>query len=75
MVPAEAASPSRRERARTVGAFTLGGLAALFAVLNLDKVGVNWIFGTWSTPLIIVIALSFLLGTGLGFLIARQRAS
>ena len=53
----------------------LGGVAALFAVLNLDEVGVNWVFGTWSTPLIIVIGISFLFGAGLGLLIARQRAS
>ena len=74
-VRARSSSPTRRERARTVGAFVLGGVAALFAVLNLDEVGVNWVFGTWSTPLIIVIGISFLFGAGLGLLIARQRAS
>jgi uncharacterized integral membrane protein len=64
---------SRREQARTVAAFGLGGLGAVFAVLNIDEVDVNWVFGTWSTPLIIVIALSFVLGSGLGFLVARRR--
>lgn len=29
----------------------------LFAVLNFDSVDVNWIFGTWSTPLIVAIVL------------------
>ena len=71
----DAKSLARRERARTVVAFGLGGLGALFAVLNLDDVDVNWVFGTWSTPLIVVIAISFLLGAGLGFLISRRRAA
>jgi uncharacterized integral membrane protein len=63
----------RREQARTVAAFGLGGLGALFAVLNVDEVDVNWILGTWSTPLIVVIALSMVIGAGLGYLVARRR--
>ncbi|HYN50439.1 MAG TPA: LapA family protein [Thermoleophilaceae bacterium] len=50
----------------------LAALGTLFAVLNFDKVEVNWLLGTWSTPLIIVIAVSFLLGAGAGFLLARR---
>lgn len=65
---------SRRERARPVVAALLGGLAVLFAVLNFDEVRVNWILGTWKTPLIVVIAVSFLLGVGAGLLVARRRA-
>jgi uncharacterized integral membrane protein len=57
-----------------VVAVGLGALGALFAVLNLDDVDVNWVFGTWSTPLIVAIAISFLLGAGVGFLISRRRA-
>jgi len=45
-----------------IAAFLLGALAVLFAVLNLDEVEVNWIITTGSTPLIIVIAASFLAG-------------
>ena len=63
----------RREQARTIAALGLGGLGVLFAVLNVDEVEVNWILGTWSTPLIIVIALSFLVGAAVGFLVARRR--
>ena len=62
-----------RERARTIGLLVLAGLAVLFAVLNFDEVEVNWLLGTWSTPLIVVIVLSFLLGAGVGYLLARRR--
>jgi uncharacterized integral membrane protein len=72
-VPRRPVERSTRERARTVGAVALGALAALFAVLNLDEVDVNWILGTWSTPLIVVVALTFVLGAGVGFLVARRR--
>jgi uncharacterized integral membrane protein len=63
----------RREQARTIAALGLGGLGAAFAVLNVDEVDVNWILGTWSTPLIIVIAVSLLIGAALGFLVGRRR--
>jgi uncharacterized integral membrane protein len=63
----------RRQQVRTIAAFALGGLGALFAVLNIDEVEVNWILGTWSTPLIVVIALSFLVGAAVGYLVSRRR--
>ncbi len=66
---------SRRERARPLVAAVLGGLAVLFAVLNFDEVDVNWLLGTWSTPLIVVIVVSFALGAGAGYLVARRRAA
>lgn len=56
-----------------IGVVAVSALAAAFAVLNVDEVDVNWILGTWSTPLIIVIAISILIGAGLGFLIGRRR--
>jgi uncharacterized integral membrane protein len=74
-VRADGRAPARgrREQARTIAAVGLGGLGAAFAVLNVDEVEVNWILGTWSTPLIIVIALSMLIGAALGFLVGRRR--
>lgn len=53
---------SRRELARTGAFVVLAVLMTLFAVLNLKDVEVNWIFGKSSTPLIIVIVASFLVG-------------
>ena len=45
----------------------------MFAAVNLDEVKVNWILGTWHTPLIVVIALSMVVGAGLGILVSRRR--
>lgn len=76
-VPAKGRPPARgrREQARTIGALAVAGLGAAFAALNVDEVDVNWVLGTWSTPLIIVIALSILIGAVLGFLVGRRRGS
>lgn len=64
---------SRRERMRLAASFGLGALAVLFAVLNLDDVQVNWIIGTWDTPLIVVIALSLVVGAAIGWIISLRR--
>ena len=64
---------SRKERARVVVVAGVSALAALFAVLNLDEVEVNWIVGTFDTPLIVVIAVSILVGAALGYVAARRR--
>jgi uncharacterized integral membrane protein len=58
---------------RQIAALALAGLGGVFAIANLDEVEVNWILATWSTPLIVVIALSMIIGAGLGFLVARRR--
>jgi uncharacterized integral membrane protein len=58
---------------RQIAALGLGGVGVAFAVLNLDEVDVNWLLGTWQTPLIVVIALSMVIGAGLGYLAARRR--
>jgi uncharacterized integral membrane protein len=65
---------STKDRARLTTALAVGALATVFAVVNLDQVDVNWIVGTWSTPLIVVIVLSFALGGGAGYIAARRRA-
>ena len=67
-------APARKDRSKQLAAAILGGLATLFAVLNLDEVEVNWALGTWSTPLVVVIAVSFLLGVGGGWFAAGRRA-
>lgn len=53
---------SRREMVRTGGLVLLAVLMTLFAVLNVKKVEVNWIFGKSEMPLIIVIVVSLLVG-------------
>jgi uncharacterized integral membrane protein len=63
---------SRRERARTAAMVVLAVLATLFAVLNLDEVKVDWIFGSGRAPLIIVIVISLLAGIVLTYFADRQ---
>lgn len=58
---------------RQIAALGLGGVGVAFAALNLDEVDVNWLLGSWQTPLIVVIALSMIIGAGLGYLAARRR--
>jgi uncharacterized integral membrane protein len=52
----------RREQVRSVGLVVLAILITLFAVLNVDKVKVHWIFGSGHAPLIVVIVISLLVG-------------
>jgi uncharacterized integral membrane protein len=59
---------------RQVAALGLAVLGGVFAVVNLDEVKVNWVLGNWRTPLIVVIALSMVIGAALGFLVSRRRA-
>ena len=59
---------------RQIAALGLAAVGVTFAALNLDEVEVNWILGTWETPLIVVIALSMVIGAGLGYLVSRRRA-
>jgi uncharacterized integral membrane protein len=58
---------------RQVAAIGLAGVGVAFAAVNLDEVEVNWILGTWETPLIVVIALSMLIGAALSALVSRSR--
>ena len=58
---------------RQIAALVLAGVGVTFAAVNLDEVKVNWVLNTWRTPLIVVIALSMLVGAALGFLVSRRR--
>ena len=58
---------------RQVAALGLAAVGGVFAAVNLDEVKVNWLLGNWRTPLIVVIALSMVIGAALGFLVSRRR--
>ena len=66
-------SRSRKESSRLIAAAILGGLAVVFAVINRHEVKVNWLLGTWETPLIVVIGVSFLAGAAIGAFASRRR--
>jgi uncharacterized integral membrane protein len=63
----------RRERARLISAGVLGAVVTAFALLNLGDVKVHWLVTTGRTPLIVVIALAFLLGVIVDRLVIRSR--
>lgn len=50
------------ELARTGAIVLLAVIFTIFAVLNLGKVEVNWIVGSGHAPLIVVIAISVIVG-------------
>ncbi len=62
---------SRGELARSGALVTLAVLVTLFAVLNLNEVKVDWIFGSGRAPLIIVIVISLLVGIVLTYFAER----
>lgn len=68
---------SSRELARSGAMVVLAVLITLFAVLNVDQVKVDWIFGSGRAPLIVVIVISLLVGIALTYfaerLIRRRR--
>jgi uncharacterized integral membrane protein len=65
---------SRREMVRTGALVVLAVLVTLFAVLNVEEVKVNWIFGSGKAPLIIVIVVSLLVGVILTHFAERRGA-
>lgn len=60
------------ETLRLIGGGALTVLLVIFALLNLGEVEVNWIFGTWSTPLTAVIAVGLIVGALIDRLILRR---
>ena len=74
-----AAQPAHDDgRKVNVKLIVIGSLAALlvlFALLNTDEVGVDWVLNTWSAPLILVIAISAVVGFAIGFLVRGHFAN
>lgn len=67
-----ATARSNRDRARLIAIVILGAIAALFAIVNLDQVKVDLIFGSAKLPLIIVIVGCVLIGVAIGAIMARR---
>jgi uncharacterized integral membrane protein len=63
----------RRDQIRQLVAGAGTALVVIFGLVNLDKVKVDWIVTTGHTPLIVVIAFSFLLGAIAGAVFWRRR--
>jgi uncharacterized integral membrane protein len=68
--------PARKGQRTRVGvAAGLAALVTLFGVLNLDDVDVNWLFGTASTPLIVVIVVCIAAGMAIDRALVRRSKS
>jgi uncharacterized integral membrane protein len=67
------ADGGRRISAKTILLGVLGVVLVLFAGLNTDEVSVDWILGSWETPLIVVILLGGVLGFAMGWLVRGRR--
>jgi uncharacterized integral membrane protein len=59
---------------RIVLAGVAGVLLVLIAVLNLDRVRFDWIVDSFRAPLIVVIAVSALLGFVIGYVLRAHRS-
>jgi uncharacterized integral membrane protein len=74
-----AAQPAHDDGRRVnVKLILLGLLAAvlvLFALLNTHEVGVDFVFNTWSAPMILVIVLAAAIGFAIGFLVRGHLAN
>ncbi len=73
-MPDEASTQSSRNinwKLISIGA--LVALLVLFAVLNTHEVGVDYIFGTFSASMIVVIVISAAFGLALGALLMHRR--
>lgn len=64
-----------RNQFRTWLVYLLIAFAVLFAAFNLDQVEVDWIIGTWETPLLVVILLCLALGACIGWFAARRQSA
>ncbi len=65
---------AERSPVRTWLVYFLLAVAFLFAVMNLNQVEVDWIIGTWQTPLVVVIVVSLAIGGVVGWVVARRRS-
>jgi uncharacterized integral membrane protein len=66
----------RKERAlasKTIAAVAVAALLVAFGVANSDKVKINWLIFSTRTSLILVIAVSALLGALIGGLVVWRR--
>ena len=58
-------APAPAATAHLVAGLILGGLGLAFALVNLRNVKVDWFVGSAHSPLILVIAVSVLIGVGI----------
>jgi len=65
----------RKANVKLILLWLLAAILVLFALLNTHEVGVDFVFNTWSAPMILVIAISALFGAAIGFLVRGHLAN
>jgi uncharacterized integral membrane protein len=71
--PERRSMAQRAAASKTLAALVVAGLLVAFGVANDNDVPVDWIVATTQTSLIVVIAVSAVLGAILGFVVGRRR--
>lgn len=64
-----------RQTIRIAALVIVGGLLAVWVLVNRDDTQVDWLFTTTTSPLIVVMLVAALLGFIVGYFIARRRDS
>jgi uncharacterized integral membrane protein len=72
---AQAHDDGRKVNVKLILLGLLAAILVLFALLNTHEVGVDFVFNTWSAPMILVIAISALFGAAIGFLVRGHLAN
>ena len=70
--PSAAGKPDRKAEAKTLGAIGVAVLLIVFAVVNSQKVEVDFLVATTHTPLVVALVVAMLLGFVLGNLTRRR---
>lgn len=73
--PSQPAARTTSERARLLAVAILTAVAVVFAVVNLDEVKVDLLFGSARLPLIVVIVACLAIGALIGAVLARRGRS
>jgi uncharacterized integral membrane protein len=64
----------RQLKPSQIAMLALLGIVVLFALLNLDEAKIDLLFTSLRMPVVFVIAVSALIGFGVGYLLARHLA-
>jgi uncharacterized integral membrane protein len=71
--PLDAAPPERKRRGRLFLVGVLVAVGVAFALDNSHEVKIGWVFGDGRAPLVVALAIAFVLGLAIGWLVSWLR--